>query len=145
MALAYPAGCASRLTEQRSGTSADPLWLACCGGRRAAAEHAVGPRPNAFTIFRGDERGAQRLPEHLPVPVGRDSEDGAFWTAFLRSLKARGLTGTQLVISDAHAGLKIAIEAVLLGTSWQRSSADITTRRDVPVGHLRRRERTLAA
>ncbi len=38
-----------------------------------------------------------------------DSEDGAFWTAFLRSLKARGLAGTKLVISDAHAGLKAAI------------------------------------
>ena len=41
-------------------------------------------------------------------------------TAFLRSLKARGLGGTQLVISDAHSGLKAAIEAVLLGSSWQR-------------------------
>ena len=48
-----------------------------------------------------------------------DSEDGPFWTAFLRSLKARGLTGTRLVISDAHAGLKAGIDAVLLGASWQ--------------------------
>jgi putative transposase len=82
--------------------------------------------------------------EVLGFAVG-DSEDGAFWTAFLRSLKARGLTGTQLVISDAHTGLKAAIAAVLLGAGWQCSSADITTRRDIPVGHLRRRERTLAA
>ena len=43
--------------------------------------------------------------EVLGLDVG-DSEDGAFWTAFLRSLKARGLTGVQLVISDAHTGLK---------------------------------------
>src|SRR5215203_5378152 len=57
--------------------------------------------------------------EVLGFAVG-DSEDGAFWTAFLRSLKARGLAGTQLVISDAHAGLKAAIGAVLLGASWQR-------------------------
>jgi putative transposase len=57
--------------------------------------------------------------EVLGFAVG-DSEDGAFWTAFLRSLKARGLTGTQLVISDAHAGLKAAISAVLLGAAWQR-------------------------
>jgi putative transposase len=57
--------------------------------------------------------------EVLGFAVG-DSEDGAFWTAFLRSLKARGLAGTQLVISDAHAGLKAAIAAVLLGASWQR-------------------------
>jgi mutator family transposase len=42
--------------------------------------------------------------EVLGFAVG-DSEDGAFWTAFLRSLKARGLTGVQLVISDAHTGL----------------------------------------
>src|SRR4051795_1713252 len=57
--------------------------------------------------------------EVLGFDVG-DSEDGAFWTAFLRSLKARGLGGVQLVISDAHTGLKQAIDAVLLGSSWQR-------------------------
>jgi putative transposase len=57
--------------------------------------------------------------EVLGFDVG-DSEDGAFWTSFLRSLRTRGLTGVQLVISDAHAGLKAAIAAVLLGASWQR-------------------------
>jgi putative transposase len=57
--------------------------------------------------------------EVLGFAVG-DSEDGAFWTAFLRSLKARGLAGVQLVISDAHTGLKQAIGAVLLGAAWQR-------------------------
>ena len=48
------------------------------------------------------------------------TEDGAGWLAFLRSLVARGLAGVQLVISDAHEGLKGAIEAVLAGASWQR-------------------------
>ena len=57
--------------------------------------------------------------EVLGFAVG-DSEDGAFWTAFLRSLKARGLGGVQLVISDAHTGLKAAIAGVLLGSAWQR-------------------------
>jgi putative transposase len=57
--------------------------------------------------------------EVLAFAVG-DSEDGAFWTAFLRGLKARGLAGVQLVISDAHTGLKQAIAAVLLGAAWQR-------------------------
>ena len=57
--------------------------------------------------------------EILGLDVG-DSEDGAFWTAFLRSLKARGLHGVQLVISDAHTGLKHAIGAVLAGAGWQR-------------------------
>jgi putative transposase len=57
--------------------------------------------------------------EVLGLDVG-DSEDGAFWTAFLRSLKARGLAGVQLVISDAHTGLKAAIGAVMAGAAWQR-------------------------
>jgi putative transposase len=57
--------------------------------------------------------------EVLGFAVG-DSEDGAFWTAFLRTLKARGLGGTQLVISDAHTGLKQATAAVLIGAAWQR-------------------------
>jgi putative transposase len=48
------------------------------------------------------------------------TEDGAGWTAFLRSLVARGLSGVQLVISDAHAGLRDAVAAVLPGASWQR-------------------------
>jgi putative transposase len=48
------------------------------------------------------------------------TEDGAGWTAFLRSLVARGLSGVQLVISDAHGGLKDAIAATLPGASWQR-------------------------
>jgi transposase-like protein len=41
--------------------------------------------------------------EVLGFSVG-DSEDGAFWTGFLRGLKARGLGGVQLVIADAHLG-----------------------------------------
>jgi putative transposase len=48
------------------------------------------------------------------------TEDTAAWTAFLRSLVARGLTGVELVISDAHGGIKAAIQTVLTGSSWQR-------------------------
>lgn len=82
--------------------------------------------------------------EVLGFAVG-DSEDGAFWTAFLRSLKARGLGGVQLVISDAHTGLKQAINAVFIGASWQRSSVNIISGGRFPLVHLRHRERTLAA
>jgi putative transposase len=57
--------------------------------------------------------------EVLGFDVG-PSEDGAFWTSFLRSLVARGLSGVRLVTSDAHRGLKGAVEAVLVGASWQR-------------------------
>jgi len=48
------------------------------------------------------------------------TEDGAGWLAFFRSLVARGLSGTALVISDAHNGLVAAIEATLPGATWQR-------------------------
>lgn len=57
--------------------------------------------------------------EVLGVEVG-DSETGAFWTAFLKGLRARGLAGVALVISDHHLGLKAAIEAVFVGAAWQR-------------------------
>ena len=57
--------------------------------------------------------------EILGLDVGA-SEDGAFWLAFLRSLTARGLSGVELVTSDAHQGLKNAIAAVFAGASWQR-------------------------
>ena len=57
--------------------------------------------------------------EVLGFAVG-DSEDGAFWTAFLRSLKARGLAGVQLVIADAHLGLRSAVQAVLAGAAVER-------------------------
>ncbi|HEX7277803.1 MAG TPA: IS256 family transposase [Acidimicrobiales bacterium] len=57
--------------------------------------------------------------EVLGLEVG-DSEDGAFWTAFLKGLRARGLAGVQLVISDHHLGLKGAIGAVFVGAGWQR-------------------------
>jgi len=48
------------------------------------------------------------------------TEDGAGWTAFLRDLVARGLSGVELVTSDAHPGLREAIAATLPGASWQR-------------------------
>ena len=57
--------------------------------------------------------------EVLGIEVG-DSEDEAFWTAFLRRLRERGLSGVQLVISDAHAGLKKAIARCFQGCGWQR-------------------------
>ena len=55
--------------------------------------------------------------------VGLDiatTEDTAAWTAFLRALVARGLSGVELVISDAHGGIKAAIAQVFAEASWQR-------------------------
>lgn len=57
--------------------------------------------------------------EILGFDIGM-TENGPFWTEFLRTLMARGLKGVKLVISDAHEGLKGAISEVLNGCSWQR-------------------------
>ncbi|GAA0335632.1 IS256-like element IS256 family transposase [Bacillus carboniphilus] len=42
------------------------------------------------------------------------------WQDFFKELKSRGLQSPKLVISDAHKGLKKAIEREFIGTSWQR-------------------------
>ncbi|SMX56420.1 Putative transposase (fragment) [Bradyrhizobium sp. ORS 285] len=56
--------------------------------------------------------------EVLGMDVG-PSEAETFWTAFLRKLTRRGLRGVQLVISDAHEGIKATVAKVLNAT-WQR-------------------------
>lgn len=48
------------------------------------------------------------------------TETGAAWNLFFADLIARGLTGVQLVTSDAHAGLVEALAANFPGVSWQR-------------------------
>ena len=57
--------------------------------------------------------------EVLGTAVG-DSESFDFWREFLVGLRARGLSGVHLVISDAHAGLKAAVAQQFSGASWQR-------------------------
>jgi transposase-like protein len=88
--------------------------------------------------------------EVLGCEVG-DSEDGAFWTAFLRSLKARGLTGVQLVVSDAHTGpAEVADQIDKVAATLQprfpqvaalltEAKEDLTAFRHFPVAHWRKR------
>jgi len=54
------------------------------------------------------------------------SEEYAFWLDFLRSLSRRGLQGVQLVTSDAHEGLKAAIQQIFTGATWQRCRVHFT-------------------
>ena len=89
------------------------LWLDAkvekvrAGGR---VEH------HALVVAYGVDATGQR--EVIGLDVGA-AETEAFWREFLRSLVRRGLAGVQLVISDAHQGLKAAI-AQVLGAPWQR-------------------------
>ena len=90
------------------------LWLDATFVKARVAGRVVS---QAIVIAIGATTGGER--EVLGLDVG-PSEDGAFWLQFLRGLVARGLSGVQLVISDAHEGLKNAIASVLNGASWQR-------------------------
>lgn len=90
-----------------------------CKARTGGDRRGRGSRVTAQAVVIATGISADGRREVLGFDVG-DSESGPFWTAFLRSLKARGLHGVQLVTSDAHTGLKAAIESVLLGSCWQR-------------------------
>ncbi len=70
------------------------------------------------------------------------SEESAFWLDFLRSLVERGLKGVQLVISDAHEGLKVAISQILTGAAWQRCRVHFM--RNV-LAHVPKRDKALVA
>ena len=73
---------------------------------KARVDHHIVSR--AVVIATGVAADGNR--EVFGLDVG-DSEDEVFWTQFLRSLKDRGLDEVKLVISDAHPGLKNAIDA----------------------------------
>jgi putative transposase len=78
--------------------------------------------------------------EVIALDVG-EAETEAFWRSFLRSLVERGLTGVQLVVSDAHAGLKKAIGQVL-GCPWQRCSVHFLRE---ALGHVRKDQQGMVA
>jgi len=48
------------------------------------------------------------------------SEAEVHWRAFLDELVARGLRGVRFLVSDDHAGLRAARQAVFPGACWQR-------------------------
>jgi transposase-like protein len=49
-----------------------------------------------------------------------DSESEASWGEVFRELKDRGLKGLQLVVSDAHGGIRSAMKRHFQGVAWQR-------------------------
>ena len=72
--------------------------------------------PKALVIAYGVHESGRR--EVIGLDIG-ETESEAFWVAFLRALRERGLSGVRLCISDQHTGLKNAIARVL-GCPWQR-------------------------
>lgn len=93
-------------SASRARTPTVPRWLQS-ERRPARCSQAV----IAAVGVAGDARR-----EVLGFEIG-DTELQMFWTAFLRSCKARGLGGIKLVISVAYVGLIAAIQTVFPGSS----------------------------
>lgn len=74
-------------------------------------------RDAAVLIALGVNEAGKR--EVLGVSVAL-SEQEVHWRTFLQSLVARRLSGVELIVSDAHAGLKQARKGVFGGIPWQR-------------------------
>ena len=69
-----------------------------------------------------------------------DTESEATYQGLFRSLKARGLRGVDLVVSDDHEGLKAAVERHFQGASWQRCQVHYARNLLGMVGTTRRKE-----
>jgi putative transposase len=55
-----------------------------------------------------------------------DSEDESCWDDLFEGLKARGLSGVKLVISDGYKGIQKAVERNFIGASWQMCNVHFT-------------------
>ena len=78
--------------------------------------------------------------EILAVEEVADTESEATYQELFRSLKARGLCGVELVVSDDHQGLRAAVERHFQGASWQRCQVHYARNLLGMVGHARRKE-----
>ena len=65
----------------------------------------------------GVRKDGKRTVLGVSVALG---EQEVHWRTFLQSLVQRGLRGVELIISDDHAGLRAARQAVFGGIPWQR-------------------------
>jgi transposase-like protein len=111
------------------------LWL---DAKVERVREPGGVRHKALVIAYGVHESGRR--EVIGLDVG-EAETESFWRAFLRSLRARGLEGVQLVISDAHTGLHAAI-AKVFGCRWQRCTVHFL--RDM-LGHVARTQQPLVS
>ncbi|HZA84289.1 MAG TPA: IS256 family transposase [Actinomycetes bacterium] len=111
------------------------LWL---DAKVERVRERGGVRHKALVIAYGVHQTGRR--EVVGLDVG-EAETESFWRAFLRGLRARGLDGVQLVISDAHTGLKTAI-AKVFGCPWQRCTVHFL--RDM-LGHVSRTQQPLVS
>ena len=111
------------------------LWL---DAKIERVRETGGVRQKALVVaYAVSEAGVREV---IGIDVG-EAETEAFWTEFLFGLKARGLSGVRLCVSDAHQGLRAAIARVL-GCAWQRCTVHLLT--DM-LGHCSRQIQPMVA
>lgn len=90
----------------------DATYLKVRGGHRV--------RARALLVAIGLDRSGRK--EVLGLALA-DAETREGWSAFMRSLRDRGLRGMAVVTSDAHEGLVAALHDVWPDAAWQRCQA----------------------
>lgn len=90
----------------------DATYLKVRGGHRV--------RARAMLVAIGLDRSGRK--EVLGLSLA-DAETRSSWSAFMRSLRDRGLRGMAAVTSDAHEGLVAALHDVWPDAAWQRCQA----------------------
>jgi putative transposase len=111
------------------------LWL---DAKLERVREPGGVRHKALPIAYGVHQSGRR--EVIGLDVGA-AETEAFWREFLCGLRARGLQGVRLCVSDAHDGLRQAI-AKVLGGPWQRCSVHFPS--DM-LGHVNKAQQPMIA
>jgi transposase-like protein len=111
------------------------LWL---DAKLERVRERGGVRQKCLVIAYAVHESGRR--EVIGLDVG-EAETEAFWREFLRGLRARGLAGVRLCVSDAHPGLKAAI-AQVLGVPWQRCTVHFL--RDM-LGHVGKAQQPMIA
>jgi putative transposase len=109
------------------------LWL---DAKIERVREPGGVRQKALVIAYAVHETGRR--EVIGIDLG-EAETEAFWREFLRGLRARGLQGVKLCVSDAHQGLKNAIGQVL-GVPWQRCTVHFL--RDM-LGHVQKAQQQM--
>ena len=90
----------------------------------------------AVLIAKGVNTEGKR--EVLGVSVSL-SEAEVHWRDFLQSLVQRGLLGVELIIADAHKGLRAARRSVFHGVMWQRCQFHLQQNAQAYVNSLKQR------
>jgi len=131
---------AALLDEELEGWRTRPLGeyrYVILDARYEKVRHGGHVRSIALLVATGVSAGGKRSVIGVSTSL---SEAEVHWRSFLSSLVKRGLTGTRLITSDSHEGLKASLRAVFPGVLWQRCQVHLQRNAMAYVPRLEMRE-----